>query len=963
MFDNKVISILSIILLLAIGCKDSPIQVEATTPNLNTLNNPDLGVGKPLNNYWYHLNDEEIEAHFIYYNVRITRGANTINSPDLINLYLDTLNFRTFPYYTIQVDGKPDTTISYMLGLTAANIDSFDTFYPLDETNTSNKDWCNKILVEYEGNCPETVEVSFDYQLSASSTSGQVVDTLSNPAVYKDIPSKKEATFSVAWTNIDSLVWDNQNKRYDVITDATSNVMKATLCAGNCNTSSTDPSYVIKKLKNFSDPNAMFEVEEDKFDSLIYVGIIDTDRYNVNSLMLIDRTEWDRHDSIYYNSTSQTLSLDTIFTFQQIKVPESTPMFWINTDCNQNLKRDPAEFYADYGADWCPDSLETGDDIFTDLDGDGKWDENEEELVIDWNNDNIWTPGLCAVVDTDIEGEDGYGEIFDEVPCNCLGDWRETVGGVENPNYNGPVVNDNWVVGSSLDPNGDNWRDCGWDGKCFGDDDYSNPDPNGTENNGKWDRNEGFEENDPPLYNYDILTGTGDYFDDMGNGFPDEPAEFCVTGADGICDGNDPFEDRNCNEKWDDEESGDEGNGIWDDEEAFFDKDNDGSWNNGDGNWRDAEPLYILSDRMETFIVDYSNPSNPVPVTDIDNHSSVTLMYGTYGPTSTVDDSVHLVFNNFISTIEIQHSLSESFYDIDSIVTKYTNKIIESPLPGDTDDYHIAKSRWYQEENDSPSYGYDYHLFKNSGSEYDIIKMTHPAYFNYYGYYTTHDQIKENFWETILAEEETYIYTYDGNLRDGEYYYQDTTIITDVADYYIQNLYEGFYDPSVKVPFKQVRYEESDTGEIECIVATDDVIIDPPFNCPPADTLLTDTYKITRTKTMTMIGSGLEFGLRNTLWLGSAGPGDPLGIVKDQLEIRWSEPYWKEFGVGWNIISRLELSSLRKTKQELSRLMNIFQPIKNLSLNKLVNEEKFDYEPYVVNSSYGIHTLGLPNEK
>ena len=241
--------------------------------------------------------------------------------------------------------------------------------------------------------------------------------------------------------------------------------------------------------------------------------------------------------------------------------------------------------------------------------------------------------------------------------------------------------------------------------------------------------------------------------------------------------------------------------------------------------------------------------------------------------------------------------------------------------------------------------------------------MTHPAYFNYYGYYTTHDQIKENFWETILAEEETYIYTYDGNLRDGEYYYQDTTIITDVADYYIQNLYEGFYDPSVKVPFKQVRYEESDTGEIECIVATDDVIIDPPFNCPPADTLLTDTYKITRTKTMTMIGSGLEFGLRNTLWLGSAGPGDPLGIVKDQLEIRWSEPYWKEFGVGWNIISRLELSSLRKTKQELSRLMSIFQPIKNLSLNKLVNEEKFDYEPYVVNSSYGIHTFGPQNEK
>ena len=53
----------------------------------------------------------------------------------------------------------------------------------------------------------------------------------------------------------------------------------------------------------------------------------------------------------------------------------------------------------------------------------------------------------------------------------------------------------------SNDPNGDKWRDCGWDGKCPGDPGYVTKE-NDTEGNGIWDRNEGFEENDPPMYNY-----------------------------------------------------------------------------------------------------------------------------------------------------------------------------------------------------------------------------------------------------------------------------------------------------------------------------------------------------------------------------------------------------------------------------------------------------------------------------
>ena len=132
--------------------------------------------------------------------------------------------------------------------------------------------------------------------------------------------------------------------------------------------------------------------------------------------------------------------------------------------------------------------------------------------------------------------------------------------------------------------------------------------------------------------------------------------------------------------------------------------------------------------------------------------------------------------------------------------------------------------------------------------------------------------------------------------------------------------------------------------------------------CPPVDTILTNTFKITKTKTITMLGQGLEFGLRNTIWLGSAGNEDPLGIVKDKLEIRWSEPYWEEYGSDWRTMSILELRSLRKSEPELSRLFGIFEPTKKVSLKELGEDDGFNNDPYIPSPSYGLHRLRKSNE-
>ena len=189
-----------------------------------------------------------------------------------------------------------------MLNLTPENIDSYSTLYPLDETNTDTLNWCNEMLVEYKGNCPASVEVSFDYSILLSSVTGKKEDTDTSKAVYNNIISKKEANFNIGWTDIKSLVWSNDLNRYEVNTEETSNVMRTTLCAGICDstkidaalppctntltTSCYDSTYVIRNIK-------------DEFDSLIYVGIIDTNRYSIEGMMFIDRTEWVRHEIQY----------------------------------------------------------------------------------------------------------------------------------------------------------------------------------------------------------------------------------------------------------------------------------------------------------------------------------------------------------------------------------------------------------------------------------------------------------------------------------------------------------------------------------------------------------------------------------------------------------------------------------------------------------------------------------------
>ena len=258
--------------------------------------------------------------------------------------------------------------------------------------------------------------------------------------------------------------------------------------------------------------------------------------------------------------------------------------------------------------------------------------------------------------------------------------------------------------------------------------------------------------------------------------------------------------------------------------------------------------------------------------------------------------------------------------------------------------------------------------------------MVHPEYFSYYGYYwfsLNNEEIEEGFWEADSAIEDVYLYTVNNEIRAGEYYYSDTTVITPIAEYYVEDTYEVEYDTSLVVPFRKVLYQELSSGDTVCVVPQEtysswenninvNIEVDPPNNCPPADTTLKNTFKITKTRIITMIGNGLECGLRNTIWLGTEGrgTGKPLGIVKDQLEIRWSESFRDNFGEGWHVLSRIELSSLRSSNSVASGLLrSIINPVKYLTINQLGGEVFLDNDTYEKNATFGLHRIRLPDEE
>ena len=430
-------------------------------------------------------------------------------------------------------------------------------------------------------------------------------------------------------------------------------------------------------------------------------------------------------------------------------------------------------------------------------------------------------------------------------------------------------------------------------------------------------------------------------FCDRGNGLWDEAEVYYDKNSDDAFTGDEPFEDRNCNGNWDDaelevEEASecpvstvfiedndgtkfcDRGNNKYDFAEEFIDKNNNTDYDEGS----DDELLKFRADeRPANFLVSYDNYpvlNEPRKLLNIYPGDSLLTRFG-------------IVYRDLIKEITITDTVTREIEDIDSVKTLYTNKIITVTDEEFTtsNSYNIAKAEWngIDPSTSADIREYDYHFFRQGESAGHIYQLIHPSYFKHYGYHDNIDDIingsplaftdEENkFWYETFAQGDILFYSVGNNFRDGELVETDTTMVTQFGDYHIEESYA---------------------------VNTDTIsIAGTTYPC----------FRVTRIMTMTLLGNGVEYGERNVSWLA-----DGIGVVKDAVYTRWSEPFWSS-GEDWEVFSVLELAEFRPGDSEtLNKMLNQQNTIK---FDDLEHVTEFDNDPYHISRKVGIQRIGQP---
>jgi len=445
--------------------------------------------------------------------------------------------------------------------------------------------------------------------------------------------------------------------------------------------------------------------------------------------------------------------------------------------------------------------------------------------------------------------------------------------------------------------------------------------------NGEWDEGENL------IFDYDGNGSQKDVlyeFQDLGNGISNLAEIYWDKNGNNSRDENEPFEDLNCNGVWDAAQSdlnSDSGNGIWDAAEYFEDQNMNGLWDDGEK----LSKKLNENDGAANLLVDYTNPDSPQPISLIAQNTTIKLRdQSVYDPI--IQDSIYDIVQKTIPRI-------------DSVRTIFSNKVIsqitDSTLFGR--DYKILKSQY---PNNSSAKNYNYSILDDT---YDnIVRLDYPSYFLPYGYYSQPSQIADGFWYEDYLDLETVFYTYNGNIREGEHVFFDSVKATTGGDYHIETDYLVERPSLVTVPMKKVLSATCNTLALDypdCAIGLELSVY---------DTTLSDCYSIIKTMTMTMLGSGVEFGQRTTTTLAKG-----LGIVEEGVEIRWSEQIDVP-GQVWSDYSRIKLNDLRVVS-ELGRAQGIFNDLSGDTKINIEELNQLDGDSFTKSRSAGIQPVKLPS--
>jgi len=461
-------------------------------------------------------------------------------------------------------------------------------------------------------------------------------------------------------------------------------------------------------------------------------------------------------------------------------------------------------------------------------------------------------------------------------------------------------------------------------------------------------------------YNNDGEIGLAFEFTDRGNSLWDPEEAYYDVDSDGAYTLSEPYQDRNCNDVWDGAEDYTDANanGIYDEGEVFVDRGNGlydvlevFTWVHADED--STKGLFEVDEVPNNLIVDWANFDSPDVKMEINLNDDITDRHGN-------------IFSNLIEEVSFTDVKQAQVDDIDSLVTLYTHDVVANIADGvNPEDYYIAKSEWTREMPGTGEIvrGYRYHLYREDG---DIIELVYPGYFLMPGYYYNENQVANGFWHKTELEEEILLYTYNGELRDGERVEWTDTDTTGIAIYTIEKSYQvDNYSSGISVAAGIGNRGWVQNDSIFCVRdssyfgSTGEFEIS---DCPGLDTTYYDCFRITSEITTTMLGSGVEFGQRVITYLVKGQ-----GVVKEEVYIRWTEhPYFTdgyeglidENGQVWIGLSRIELSAFNEGSSG-GLFRQLTRPVEMIDMDRFDAVPDFNFDPFKPAKSAGIQTIEL----
>ena len=180
-----------------------------------------------------------------------------------------------------------------------------------------------------------------------------------------------------------------------------------------------------------------------------------------------------------------------------------------------------------------------------------------------------------------------------------------------------------------------------------------------------------------------------------------------------------------------------------------------------DGDGVEEKHLYIIGAVPKNFLVDWSDPANPLAMLSVSVGDDLTDRWGN-------------VYSDIIETVSYVDVKRKEIGDIDSLVTLYTHDVVgyidnNVLTPGD---YYVTKTELNSNRTPNQNYqkpgprlDYDYQIFSQTDH---INQLVYKNYFLPPGFAGSYDKSNPGFWHKNYLENEVYIYTYNGLIRDGE---------------------------------------------------------------------------------------------------------------------------------------------------------------------------------------------------